>query len=178
MVKQIGNTEYDITSDGYVFSRKSDRFISSVKNKNGAVKVNLYYDKKNHQVYVAQLVADAFIEKPKGIPESDLVVAHKDYNYENNRVENLYWTTRNELTKSMHDNGKYDDHHDAQKKKIKLINIEDGEILYFESITEAATFLKSNNNKLKLIPLNVIISNLSCGFRNKTKSYNYLVQTV
>lgn len=178
MTKQIGNTDYDITTDGYVFSRKTDKFISSVKNKSGAIKVNLYYDKKNHQEYVSKLVADAFIEKPDNIDEKDLVVGHKDYNEKNNRVDNLYWTTRTELSKRMHDEGKYVEHLESLKKRIKLINPDDNEVLIFNSLTEAAMYLKGVLKDLENVDIKAIVSNLSFAFRTGNKSYKYLVQTV
>ena len=175
MTKQIGNTDYEVTDDGYIFSRKTNKFISTVKNKSGGVKVNLYYDKKNHQEYVSKLVADAFIEKPSNTDEKDLVVGHKDYNDENNRVSNLYWTTKKELINKMHGEGKYDEHHASWRRKIKLIDRENGIEMKFNSLMEAAVYLKSINAEIEIMSA---LSNLSSALKRDGKCYNFFVESV
>lgn len=65
------------------------------KMKIGYVGVNLSLSGKNKLFYVHRLVAQAFIDNPTGKPQ----VNHKDFNRENNNVDNLEWVTYAENNK-------------------------------------------------------------------------------
>ena len=88
--------------------------------KNGMMK-----SKRSHR-----LVAEAFIPNPNGLPQ----VNHIDEVKDNNNVENLEWCT-----------SKYNSNHGtsierrvkAQSKKVRAINVETGEVITFNSASEA-----------------------------------------
>ena len=61
-------------------------------NSRGYLRIQLY-NKRGEKTYffVHRLVAQAFIENPQNLP----VVNHLDFDYTNNRADNLEWTTVN-----------------------------------------------------------------------------------
>ena len=69
--------------------------------------------KKFH--FVHRLVASHFCFKPKGCD----VVNHKDFNYKNNKFENLEWTTTYGNFKYSFDRGRFDY---TKERKLKLKN--------------------------------------------------------
>lgn len=83
---------YIIYEDGKVFSLKSNKFLIPQDNGNGYLKVTL----SKFQVYIHRLVAEAFIHNPENL----LYVDHINRNKQDNRVENLKWSTAKENTKN------------------------------------------------------------------------------
>lgn len=83
------HTNYDITEDGKVFSRKKNRFLTPTKDGNGYERVSIYVKEKGKSVtmYVHKLVAETYIENPF----NHKFIAHKDDNRSNNKVGNLFW---------------------------------------------------------------------------------------
>lgn len=89
---------YYVTEDGMIhrylrmfFKRTGElailpeRTLISTKCMNGYRKVNLRYGEKTRTCYVHRLVVEAFLKNPLGLP----MVNHKDFNKENNCLENL-----------------------------------------------------------------------------------------
>lgn len=176
MLKYIDGTDYMISDDGQVYSNKTEKYISNVKNKNGAIKVNLFYERKNHQHYVSRLVADAYLPKPRNIAEEDLAVFHKDYDQSNNKVENLMWINKNEVTKKMHDEKRYVEHMQSLKKRIKLVDRLNCYEVTFESLLEAAIYLKSLNPDFP--DVFAIRSNLSAALNGTGKVYGLEIKLI
>ena len=83
------HTNYDITEDGKVFSRRKNRFLTPTKDGNGYERVSIYVKEKGKSVtmYVHKLVAETYIENPF----NHKFIAHKDDNRSNNKVGNLFW---------------------------------------------------------------------------------------
>ncbi len=79
---------YSITSCGKVYSYIKNRFLKPYYNGSGYFRVSL----KGKQKAVHRLVAEAYIDNPKNLPE----VNHKDLNKENNCINNLEWCDRQE----------------------------------------------------------------------------------
>lgn len=69
--------------------RLKGKVIASFPNRNGYLKVNLYWDRSIKQVFIHRLVAAAFLDNPDNLPE----VNHIDEDKGNNLVENLEWCT-------------------------------------------------------------------------------------
>lgn len=83
-----GYERYSVNRDGRVFSDCNDgKFVELTPSKstNGYLRVFLYKCGKRKMFYIHRLVANAFLKNPFNLP----CVNHKDFNKENNTVENL-----------------------------------------------------------------------------------------
>ena len=84
-----GFENYQVTSDGKVWSKRHKKFRKLQKNKDGYMCVNLRsYGVEKHK-RVCRLVAEAFIPNPENHP----IVNHKNCVRDDDRVENLEWCT-------------------------------------------------------------------------------------
>ena len=82
---------YCITEDGRIWSNNKNKFISQTLNqKGGYLKVHLYKNGLDYNLYVHRLVAETFIPNPENLPQ----VNHLNENKLDNRVENLAWCTQ------------------------------------------------------------------------------------
>lgn len=83
--------DYEVSSYGRVKSLKynKERILKQSACTGGYLYVFLCKHNKVKSSRVHRLVANAFLDNPKGLPE----VNHKDQNVANNRVENLEWAT-------------------------------------------------------------------------------------
>ena len=86
--------QYSVTKDGKIYSHKRKRYLKST-NLKGYQRVKLR-DSKNNQKrseqLVHRLVAKAYISNPN----NKLEINHKNSIRDDNRVENLEWSTRSE----------------------------------------------------------------------------------
>ena len=85
-----GFEAYEIYDDGRVWSHKSDMFLSQTPDRDGYLRVHLYRNFQNKLFGVHRLVAEAFIPNPDNLPE----INHLNGNVQDNRVENLVWSSR------------------------------------------------------------------------------------
>jgi len=105
-VKDIAGYEgqYAITTDGKVWSYKRQRFIAAQPIYSGYLRVGLR-DRNNGQTrkmfLVHRLVAQAYLPNDEHKPE----VNHKNSIRDDNRVENLEWSTRSENNQHAWDHG-------------------------------------------------------------------------
>ena len=107
---------YEVSSDGHIKSLSrvinrlerrrlpvKEKILSPRVDAHGYRYVNLYKNKKYKSKKIHQLVAEAFLNHtPDGYT---LVVNHKDFNTENNRVENLELVTQRENVSHRQNNG-------------------------------------------------------------------------
>jgi len=114
---------YQVSNYGAVkslprYSVKTDRGVSRfIKGKTLLQRLNtdkypvVKLSKGKHQTSarVHKLVAEAFLEKPNDIEIFE--VNHKDFNRENNKVENLEWLTHPENVLRSHSAGRYNKEH-------------------------------------------------------------------
>ena len=82
-------TDYLITEEGDVYSRKFGK-LKKMKQRTERYKaINLWNNGKEKAHYVHRLVAETYIPNPDNLPE----VNHKDEDKTNNNVANLEWST-------------------------------------------------------------------------------------
>lgn len=90
------NGNYQISNKGRVKSLiRNTPKIMRLKDWKGYKKVGIRIDGKQKDYRVHRLVAEAFIPNPNNLSN----VNHKDYNRDNNVVDNLEWSTHDENAK-------------------------------------------------------------------------------
>ena len=130
-MREIDN--YNIYSDGRIFSLKRNKFLKPQKRGNGYLFVCL----NGKAMSIHRLVALLFIENPFNKVE----VNHKDGNKQNNHVSNLEWVTKSENTKHSYRLGLqkpkkgFDN---LQSTPVKKIDATGKEICIYGSLVEAA----------------------------------------
>lgn len=88
---------YSISDWGFVWSHKSDMRLSTSRNTNGIVKVNLVRDGEIITRSVKTMVAEAFLDRQLDLPlseDEESTPINIDGNQQNNRVDNLAWRPR------------------------------------------------------------------------------------
>lgn len=80
---------YLFDENGFVFSMKNTRFLRPA-NHNGYCRVTLRQDGKSFRKYVHRLIAECFVDNPKGYPD----VNHRNGIKHDNRAANLEWVTK------------------------------------------------------------------------------------
>lgn len=88
-MKDIAGYEglYAITSCGQVWSYGANKFLKRFENNRGYLRVKLCNNKKQQQLFVHRLVAEAYIPNPENLPKVD----HIDRNRKNPCINNLRW---------------------------------------------------------------------------------------
>src|SRR3990167_11343277 len=81
--------KHKITKSGLVYGIRFKRPLTTFKDRDGYVRVNLFVDSKLRQCLVHRLIAQTFIKNPKNLP----IVNHKNEKRDDNRIENLEWVT-------------------------------------------------------------------------------------
>ena len=129
---------YQVSNKGNVYSVErtnsrgievGGRTLKPIYNK-GYNQVGLYKNGKMETKQVHRIVAEAFIINPNGFPQ----VNHKDEVKDNNNVENLEWCTSKH---NVNHGTRIERITQKKSKKVMAVNVETGEVLTFNSITEA-----------------------------------------
>lgn len=103
VVRIIGFEDYDLFENGAVFSHTSNKFLKPQNNGNGYLKVHLYSSSRMVRKYLHRLVAEHFLENPKGYKFID----HIDRNKNNNHITNLRWCSASENTNNTAGKSRY-----------------------------------------------------------------------
>ena len=82
-----GYEEYEIYSDGRVYSNKSNKFLTWNKTVDGYIRVGVFKNNKQKSLYIHKLVAEYFIPNKNNYKHVD----HIDRDKSNNTIDNLRW---------------------------------------------------------------------------------------
>lgn len=94
---------YEITNDGQVYSIKRNTYLKPRLSMDGYKRVCLCDNNKRREYRIARLVAEAFIENT----ENKSQVNHKDYNRQNDCMDNLEWVTNYENALYSYNHNKF-----------------------------------------------------------------------
>ena len=112
------NNNYEITENGDVRNKKTQRVLTGGINNRGYKTVHIKHSDKPE--FVHRLVAETFIENDDPIHKTD--VNHKDGNKLNNHVSNLEWVSRSRNVKHAYENGlNYPSGGGENKRSVKVI---------------------------------------------------------
>lgn len=93
MIKDVKDFPgYRVTSDGLILGSRFGKPLKQFKDKNGYPRVGLSRDSITSSVRVHRVVAEAFLDNPKGL----LQVHHKNNDRSDSRVQNLEWVSAKE----------------------------------------------------------------------------------
>lgn len=112
-----GAPGYFVSNLGRVRSSKSSKCLREAKNNRGYSVVGIY--NAQHKLFtqlVHRLVAKAFIDNPEGLPH----VNHLDGNKQNNRVDNLEWSSPSRNQRHAIQNGLRKPFKGSNNPKAKL----------------------------------------------------------
>ena len=98
-------TNYYITEDGKVYSKKFDKMreLKPFKNEKGYLKISLNKNGKRNSHRISRLVALTYIPNPLNLTDVD----HRDCDKTNNHISNLEWVTHSENIKRAKKNDLY-----------------------------------------------------------------------
>lgn len=132
--KPIGGIDgiYLVSNIGNIMNAKSGIVLKPYMLPNGylCVKIPSRFGRANR--YIHRLVAEAFCDHPSGCN----VVNHKDNCPQNNRADNLEWTTQRENVLYAMKQGRVSERYSAKE----VIGIKNGKEYRFRSMNEAADF--------------------------------------
>lgn len=95
-IKLAVNENYSINENGEVKNNKTNKLLKQSQHKNGYMSVSIKITNGSYkQYYVHRLVAETFLLNLDNLTD----VNHKDYNKQNNSVENLEWCSRSDNLK-------------------------------------------------------------------------------
>lgn len=124
--------------NGNIFINSKNRFITSTKNgKYHSIRVN----EKSYNTHV--LIAQTFLEIPKEIEKSRLVVNHRNGVPGNDWIDNLEWTCFKGNSEHAYKTGLRNDNTPILAKDLR-----NGEIHEFYSLHECARFFKTSGSRI------------------------------
>lgn len=122
---------YEVNQYGDVRHKQRKRILKPRSNKGGYLYVNFKINGKNINFAVHRIVANAFIPNPNGYTE----VNHKDYDKNNNCVNNLEWVTSSDNKRHAY---KLEENKKSRGKKVKQYTKDGNYIKTFDSLSLAA----------------------------------------
>ena len=134
-----GFENYSVSSQGEVRNNKTGRVLSPSPSAGGYLRVNLRKDKISHSRYVHRLVAENFLE-------GEGEVNHLDGNRQNNKLENLEWTSHQQNVKYSFD--VLDRAPSRGRVGIKVV-YPDGEEKIFSTIVECAQYYNLDTKTIR-----------------------------
>ena len=136
-----GFNNYLIYPDGKVFSKMSNKYLSSKIERNGYERVALFSLNKGKHFSVHRLVALHYINNP----DNKSCVDHIDRNKLNNNVENLRWVTNSE-----NEQNKGITKRNTSGVKFVMYNVNRDNWKFCKTIN-GKTYTKQSKNKIDMI---------------------------
>lgn len=138
-----GFPNYEISTNGRVYSRKRDLILTPFHDGWGYKKVSLRNHGKRSDKSIHRLVANAFIPNPLGKPE----INHIDGDKNNNCVDNLEWVTSSENKRHAFHVGLNDrKSYNAGKPKRKVLLVGTNQV--FDSVSKCAEYLNCTHTNV------------------------------
>ena len=136
--------KYEISNLGRVKNKITNHIFKNTNQYGNYFSMVLYDGEKKKSVKIHRLVAQAFIPNPQNLQE---VNHKKDYEKDNNRVDNLEWVTSKENCNYGNRNKKI-----ANKlsKKINQYDLDGNFIKTWRNITEASKYYNINISTIVL----------------------------
>lgn len=117
---------YNGSSEGRIMNVRTQRILTPVENSDGTLRVCLRRNNRQYTPKVHRVIAETFLGEHPGLD-----VRHKDNDRTNNRVENLYFSTRRDTIGDAYDRGSKKPY-----QSIAIRVIETGEV--YDSIKACA----------------------------------------
>jgi hypothetical protein len=178
--KAIPNTQYLVSSDGDIFSKKSGLTLVATVSNAGYLRVTLYIDGEKTNKIVHRLVAKAFCAG-----DHTLQVNHIDGNKLNNSAANLEWVTSKENHQhaiatglmplgSLRPGAKLSEEDVLEIKQFMLQGFDDGEISeLMGTVTATISKIRHGNRWTHVLP-GVEMPDKSSGTKNNARGKSKL----
>ena len=141
-----GYSNYFITEDGFIISKKTNKVVKTTKSNSGYETVVLWKNGKRKQCTMHRIVALSFIPNP----ENKRCVNHIDGNKLNNKVSNLEWITHSDNHKHAYRTGLRKSLKKIRIKKDKysrlIVDLQYG--IFYDSIMYASSIYNMNYKTL------------------------------
>lgn len=167
--KLANYSKYRIYPDGRIFSEYINRFIKTSKDSGGYLQTTLVDDfGKRKTIKVHILVASAFIPRVN----NKLEINHKDFNKENNTVNNLEWCDRSY-------NMKYNYTHRENKRAKNLSPLTEEQVKMIPDMMNNGFSIKFISKLLKVghITIRNIIAHKTWKYLKLQIPFRYYVRT-
>lgn len=128
---------YNGSSEGRIMNIRTQRILTPVKNRNGVMQVTIQKNNRQYIVPVHKLIANTFFGEHPGMD-----IRHKDLDLSNNRVDNLYWSTRSETIQDAYDRGSK-----RPYQSIPVRVVETGDI--YDSIKACCTSIRCDPSYIR-----------------------------
>lgn len=128
---------YNGSSEGRIMNVRTQRILTPSPNVNGIMRITLQKNNKQYTLPVHKLIANTFFGEHPGMD-----IRHRDFDRTNNRVENLYLSTRGETIQDAYDRGTK-----RPYQSIPIRIVETGEV--YESIKSCAADLRCDPSYIR-----------------------------
>lgn len=90
--------DYEVSNTGKIRKIATKKVIKPLKASNGSLVCRVWYNKRMNSVYIHREMAKAFIPNP----EKKAYVMHKNEDLSDNRLENLRWATKSDVSRKSY----------------------------------------------------------------------------